>query len=323
MEKEHFVTCGQMKVLERRADEDGLSYYQMMENAGTRAAQIVMERAAYRDMTANSGAASMVAETGAAAKNEADHAASADTPGQASDSADTTAKSDNTDSADAAYTNTTAAGPRIVYTKVHTAEGFVSRTDKSKLKKKVLIFCGKGNNGGDGFVAARRLHDAGYDVNVVLVDGPPKTTDSITNFEMLSERGISICDMTENGYSLLELKGSVPDVIVDAIYGTGFHGKLNGNGLKAAIYINSFSTNADKHPNHGNTEVVALDIPSGLSGDLIDEKELETNSVRAHCTVTFHAKKPVHLQKFAAPYCGRIVVADIGIDEERLWKVEV
>ena len=69
--------------------------------------------------------------------------------------------------------------------------------------------------------------------------------------------------------------------------------------------------------------VVAIDIPSGLGGDLTDEKELETRSISAHCTVTFHAKKPVHLQKFAAPYCGKIVVADIGIDEERLWKVEV
>lgn len=202
------------------------------------------------------------------------------------------------------------------------SNGFVSRVDKRSLQKKVLIFCGKGNNGGDGFVVARLLHDEGYAVKVVLVDGPPQTPDSITNFELLKERGISIADMVENDRALLELK-EIPDVIVDAIYGTGFRGKLRGNGLRAAIYINSFSVNSGNLPAHKDTMVVAIDIPSGLGGDLTDEKELETRSVSAHCTVTFHAKKPVHLQKFAAPYCGKIVVADIGIDEERLWKVEV
>ena len=159
-------------------------------------------------------------------------------------------------------------------------------------------------------------------MKVVLVDGPPQTPDSITNFELLKERGISIADMVENDRALLELK-EIPDVIVDAIYGTGFRGKLSGNGLRAAIYINSFSVNSGNLPAHKDTMVVAIDIPSGLGGDLTDEKELETRSVSVHCTVTFHAKKPVHLQKFAAPYCGKIVVADIGIDEERLWKVEV
>ena len=67
--------------------------------------------------------------------------------------------------------------------------------------------------------------------------------------------------------------------------------------------------------------VFALDIPSGLGGDLTDESELEDRSVRADYTITFHARKPVHLQDFAALYCGRIIVADIGIDEESLWNV--
>lgn len=300
MGREHFVTCGQMKILERRADEDGLSYYQMMENAGARAAEVIMETVDYRSIITRAGSAgdpdAKVAET-APAGTLLDQVIGAE--GAASAMKDK---------------------PAYIMTKG--SNGFVSRVDKRSLQKKVLIFCGKGNNGGDGFVVARLLHDEGYAVKVVLVDGPPQTPDSITNFELLKERGISIVDMVENDRALLELKG-IPDVIVDAIYGTGFRGKLSGNGLRAAIYINSFSVNSGNLPAHSDTMVVAIDIPSGLGGDLTDEKELETRSVSAHCTVTFHAKKPVHLQKFAAPYCGKIVVADIGIDEERLWKVEV
>lgn len=344
MGREHFVTCGQMKILERRADEDGLSYYQMMENAGTRAAEVIMETVDYRsiitragsDAAAGAGVPGKSADAGAPGKATGIAGKPVD-PGKPDISM--TAAGDDSGIPDAKVAEAAPAGtllekvigdagaagamkdkPDYIMTKG--SNGFVSRVDKRSLQKKVLIFCGKGNNGGDGFVVARLLHDEGYAVKVVLVDGPPQTPDSITNFELLKERGISIADMVENDRALLELK-EIPDVIVDAIYGTGFRGKLRGNGLRAAIYINSFSVNSGNLPAHKDTMVVAIDIPSGLGGDLTDEKELETRSVSAHCTVTFHAKKPVHLQKFAAPYCGKIVVADIGIDEERLWKVEV
>ena len=342
MGREHFVTCGQMKILERRADEDGLSYYQMMENAGTRAAEVIMETVDYRSIITRAGsagdpdAAGKTATASGLGKGACGSGKSAD-PGKPDILM--TAAGDNSGIPDAKVAETAPAGTLLdkviggagaagamkdkpVYIMTKGSSGFVSRVDKRSLQKKVLIFCGKGNNGGDGFVAARLLHDEGYAVKVVLVDGPPQTPDSITNFELLKERSISIVDMVENDRALLELK-EVPDVIVDAIYGTGFRGKLSGNGLRAAIYINSFSVNSGNLPDHSDTMIVAIDIPSGLGGDLTDEKELETRSVSAHCTVAFHAKKPVHLQKFAAPYCGRIVVVDIGIDEERLWKVEV
>lgn len=235
---EHFVTCGQMKILERRADENGLSYYEMMENAGTGAASIIM------------------------------------------DSAQEYAAKDNN-------------------------------------AKKVYIFCGKGNNGGDGFVTARIMDDKGYQVTVVLVEGEPRTEDAIKNYRLVSDRNIAILDLTWDEGSLLKLKGA-PDILVDAVYGTGFRGKLQGNGLKAAIYINRYSAEGG----HDSTPVVvALDIPSGVGGDVLDENAVDPNSVCAHHTITFHAKKPVHLQPFAAKYCGRITVVDIGIDEDKLWSV--
>lgn len=256
-----------MKILERRADESGLSYYQMMENAGTRAAGLIMEIYRYR----------RVLDSGSKDGIDPPKAAVAD-----------------------------AVGSRL-------HELFSEKNEDKAAAGRVFVFCGKGNNGGDGFVAARVMRERGYDVTVILVDGPPKTADSITNFRLLDGRGICVIDMSAEDGALMKLKG-IPDIVVDAVYGTGFHGKLKGNGLRAAIYINSISDR---------TMVFALDIPSGLGGDLTDERELETRSIRADYTLTFHARKPVHLQKFAEAYCGRIVVVDIGIDEEKLWNVEV
>ena len=241
---EHFVTCGQMKLLERRADENGLSYYRMMENAGSCAASMIMEPVASYE----------------AESMEAD--------------------------------------------------------------KKVYVFCGKGNNGGDGFVVARLLHDRGYKVTVILVDGEPKTQDAITNFGLVRVRDIRILDMAENNRALMELGGE-PDIIVDAVYGTGFKGELKSNGLKTAIYINRYSKGVHGEDLVPHVLIVALDIPSGLGGDVVNEKLIDVNSVKADLTVTFHAKKPVHVQKFAPKYCGEIRVADIGIDEDKLWNVDV
>lgn len=270
---EHFVTCGQMKLLERRADESGLSYYQMMENAGTGAASMIMERAAY---------------FGAVREDLGKAAAK------------------------------TASVEDVVLKGVSFSEA-VQRKESAGT---AYIFCGKGNNGGDGFVVARRLHERDYDVTVILVDGKPKTEDAVANYQLLKQRRIHVVDMVENSRALIDLKKD-PDIIVDAIYGTGFKGKLSGNGLKTAIYINRYSR--ENYGVRAGKAVMAppLDIPSGMGGDLIDKRELDTNAVTADITITFHARKPVHVQSFAKAYCGEIIVADIGIDEEKLMKVEI
>ena len=111
-------------------------------------------------------------------------------------------------------------------------------------------------------------------------------------------------------------QGDMPDVLVDAMFGTGFHGVLRGNGLKAAEYINNC------HEKYGK-KVFALDIPSGLGGDQLKKKKIPCEIIKADYTITFHARKPVHMRRFAARYCGEILVADIGIDEEKLMTVEI
>lgn len=270
---EHFVTCGQMKLLERRADESGLSYYQMMENAGAGAASVIMERAAYLGAVRE--------DMGKAATKTAS-----------------------------------------IEDVVVKGASFSEAVQRKKIAGIAYIFCGKGNNGGDGFVVARRLHESGYDVTVILVDGKPKTDDAVTNYQLLKQRRIHVVDMVENSRALIDLKKD-PDIIVDAIYGTGFKGKLSGNGLKTAIYINRYSRENYGVRSGKAVMVASLDIPSGMGGDLIDKRELDTNTVTADITITFHARKPVHVQSFAKEYCGEIFVADIGIDEEKLLKVEI
>ena len=275
-QREHFVTCGQMKLLEQRADAAGLSYYQMMENAGTRATELILERMGYGHRPELDRSDKKVAEQ---------------------------------------ILTQLPAGKEEVFAK-HLEK--LNATSGEEIR--ALLFCGKGNNGGDGFVVARLLCQRGYQVTVVLVDGEPKTTDAIENFKLLRELPVKILDMKTDDRALMKLK-TVPHLVIDAIYGTGFHGTLQSNALKAAIYINRYSKTLLDEDGGRETLVVALDIPSGLSGDLTNEKELDRNTVTAHYTITFHAKKPVHLQPFARSYCGEILVADIGIDEEKLWNL--
>ena len=270
---EHFVTCGEMKLLERRGDEAGLSYYQMMENAGTQAAKMIR---AYCEMT-----------------------------GVKPDEGEDLGKA-------------AAAAPLEYRAEVadrHKGTGFYDIPEAIEKPLRVMIFCGSGNNGGDGFVVARLLANAGFQVTVVLVSGDPKTQDARTNFQLLSDLPVSIITMDGMEEDALE-QGDMPDVLVDAMFGTGFHGVLRGNGLKAAEYINTC------HEKHGK-KVFALDIPSGLGGDQLKKKKIPCEIIKADYTITFHARKPVHMRRFAARYCGEILVADIGIDEEKLMTVEI
>lgn len=277
MKGEHFVTCGQMRILEKRASENGLSYYQMMENAGRRAADIIMTKTDSAFSTKKDGRRFFDLTDTFNMKNEE-------------------------------------------------ALKVAEKIEPAYKEKNfgALIFCGKGNNGGDGLVCARLLREAGWKITVVLIDGKPHTEDSMENFRRLEGLNIDIEDMSVNSRVLMDVKRKC-DVIVDAIYGTGFHGKLKENALKAAIYINkqrrSKSERIEKSEN--GPIVFSLDIPSGLGGDITDEREMDTMSVKADFTIAFHARKPVHIQSFAKKFCGDTIVANIGIDEERLWNVEL
>ena len=163
--------------------------------------------------------------------------------------------------------------------------------------KSAVVFCGKGNNGGDGFVAARHLANAGLAVRLYLVEGEPVTTDAIYNCGLAREMSLPVlaADALDEPEQADFLQGA--DIILDGVYGTGFHGTLRPEGLAAARWMN-------EEPGR----VLALDLPSGLEADSGTAAE---GAVQADLTVTFHAAKPCH--RLAAAQCGRVEVADIGI----------
>lgn len=166
-----------------------------------------------------------------------------------------------------------------------------------------LILCGSGNNGGDGFVIARAAAKDGWNVTVFLAEGEPKTADAIRNFERLHSLPVHIC--TDG--SVLETQRFA--AVVDALYGTGFHGELRPSGLAACGLM--------RRLHKSGAFVLAVDLPSGIN---TDTGEVAEGAAHADLTVTFDSYKPLHIAKNSAPLCGKIVCADIGIRDE--WHPE-
>ena len=167
----------------------------------------------------------------------------------------------------------------------------------------LLVVCGKGNNGGDGFVIARAAAKDGWNVTVFLAEGEPKTADAILNFERLHSLPVHIC---ADG-SVLETQSFA--AVVDALYGTGFHGELRPSGLAACGLM--------RRLHKSGAFVLAVDLPSGIN---TDTGEVAEGAAHADLTVTFDSYKPLHIAESSAPLCGKIVCADIGIRDE--WHPE-
>ena len=180
---------------------------------------------------------------------------------------------------------------------------------------RVVACCGKGNNGGDGFVIARHLEKAGVDVRVLLCVPPDSLTgDAAANFQILqrAQTPIAVPPIDWN----TEL-GKV-DWIVDALLGTGSQGALREPFVSAVKAINSAVA-----------KVFAVDVPSGLDCDtgrpLCDQRsEVDAQPqaenplrddvcVRADHTVTFVARKAGFDLPGASEWTGRVHVADIGV----------
>jgi NAD(P)H-hydrate epimerase len=161
----------------------------------------------------------------------------------------------------------------------------------------VAICCGKGNNGGDGFVIARHLDNHGIAIRVLLFARPEDLTgDAAVNFHILQRAGLTI--VVEPDAETLRRELVAAAWVVDALFGTGLTGPLQPpfDGIVAAI-------NASGKP------VLAVDIPSGLdcdSGLPLGE------TVRATHTVTFVAPKTGFANAAAKPWLGQVHVVDIG-----------
>lgn len=164
----------------------------------------------------------------------------------------------------------------------------------------VAVLCGPGNNGGDGFVVARLLRQAGWGVSIFL----------------MGERGALKGDAGHvahkwNGpvYSLTPDAIENAELIVDALFGAGLSKDLEGTPKALA-----------EAATERNTPVMSVDVPSGVDGDT---GSIRGAAFRAALTVTFFRKKPAHLLLPGRSHCGEVIVADIGIEDGALDELDI
>jgi NAD(P)H-hydrate epimerase len=173
---------------------------------------------------------------------------------------------------------------------------------------KIAVLCGKGNNGGDGLVAARHLQSLGAQVKVYLFSSPQDLHgDAATNFQRWTATGNSVTSITDEAAwqtALPEISAAA--VILDAIFGTGFRGAGTGVIAKAISDVNRHSQNATAA---WPALILAVDTPSGLPSD---GQPAEGPVLYVHKTVTFTAPKPGQLISRHSAAVGILEVADIG-----------
>lgn len=164
--------------------------------------------------------------------------------------------------------------------------------------QKVLILCGKGNNGGDGFVMAGRLAEK-HKVTAALVFGQPSTETARQAFAQMPKDKVEIIGPED---CINRIKSEKFDITVDAVFGTGYNGQLPKGSLAELFEIIQKSD-------------YAVDIPSGLE---CDNGGGFGTALKTDCTLTFAAKKLCCVLPHSADICGQVICLDIGIDDDTL-----
>ena len=174
----------------------------------------------------------------------------------------------------------------------------IRKTFENTNKRNALVVCGKGKNGGDGFVIARKLFENGYKVNVVMAMGLPTDGESSEMLSRIRAMGINIAYFNETTDKYFE----DAQIIIDCIFGVGFRGEPDATITSLMNKINNSSAT-----------VVSIDVPSGLEGD---SNKAPNNSITADMTIAVLVMKPVHVLKPSMEKCGKVVVAPLGIPEK-------
>ena len=170
---------------------------------------------------------------------------------------------------------------------------FVS--NKFKNKQKIIVLCGPGNNGGDGFVVAKQLIDYGYTVQVyVYSDRKNYKGDALTALKEYEGNLKKI--------NLFRLPKNV--IYIDALFGIGLKREIKGKLKKVFKLINK-----------SNNPVISVDIPSGISSD---NGQILGSAIKADYTVTFHRKKVGHILDNGQEFSGKLKVVDIGFNQRKM-----
>jgi len=171
---------------------------------------------------------------------------------------------------------------------------------------KVAILCGKGNNGGDGFVVARHIHNHGISVDVFLVakiSDILKDGDAGTNLQILLNMKISVKEILDiSGVNSILNELNNYNILVDALFGTGLSGDVR----------EPFKTLIDG-VNNLNKPIVSVDIPSGLDSNT---GKILGAAIKATKTVTFAAAKKGFYLGEGPSYTGNVTVTDISIPKD-------
>jgi NAD(P)H-hydrate epimerase len=168
---------------------------------------------------------------------------------------------------------------------------------------KVLVICGRGNNGGDGFVVARHLHQAGVEVLVLLIGKTDDVKgDALVNLQIALKSGIPVEEVSDIEQAEDALREC--DLVVDAIFGTGIRGEITGLPGEIIDAVND-----------SGLPVVAVDLPSGLDADT---GRIGGRCIDAVATVTFGLPKIGLATYPGAMYVGHVSVAEIGIPQAAL-----
>jgi len=187
------------------------------------------------------------------------------------------------------------------------ATAFIKRSFKIQ-ERNVVVFCAKGNNGGDGFVVARKLSESGANVVVIQLDAAPVSEEAIAMYEQLRDMGVLIYQLDQVEEKLADWLAQA-DMVVDAICGTGFKGELRQAHRKACDAINDSAA-----------AIISLDIPTGVC---CDSGEVVQGAVKAGYTLVFDCLKYCHILPQSKPFCGSVEVLDIGIPKEARNRVKI
>lgn len=170
--------------------------------------------------------------------------------------------------------------------------------------RRILVVCGPGNNGGDGLAAARLLSGGDLEIRVLLLaKADSLSTDAEVNFRAAQAARVPITVVAGDDLSALdaELEPDPPDLVIDALLGTGIDRPLGGRLARVVERIN-----------RAGVKVAAVDVPTGLSGS---SAGVPGPAMAAELTVTFAALKHCHVLPPACLRCGEVAVVDIGIPE--------
>ncbi|MGH9685250.1 MAG: NAD(P)H-hydrate dehydratase [Candidatus Acidiferrales bacterium] len=188
---------------------------------------------------------------------------------------------------------------------------FIQQRFPNILRRRIVVLCGKGNNGGDGLVVARHLLDAGAKPAVYLLAAPDELRrDGATTLQRWQNSSGELHVVHDSSqWTASKIAFGSSDVIVDALLGTGVRGPVEG-------LLQQVINDVNRRP--AGSSVVAVDIPSGISADAGASLG---DAIRADYTVAFTAPKPGLISAAGSAFAGRLCVMHIGSPRELVEKV--